>query len=119
MRGERVRDLKIRLQQLEHRRDDLERALSSAPSKPSQKAIDQLRSALAHVFKHGTPGQRKALVEANVAEINFEGDKLTPVFKIPEEATEPINDSTGSHGMVRAIPFVWCAARDSNPEPAD
>lgn len=55
--GERVRELRIRLQQLQHRRDDLEHALNEAPGKPSQKAVDQLRSTLSHVFKHGTPGK--------------------------------------------------------------
>ncbi|WP_018253865.1 recombinase family protein [Salinispora mooreana] len=102
--GQRVRDLKIRLERLARRRDDLEHALTTAPGKPSQKAIDQLRRDLAHVFRHGTPGQRKALIEANIAEIHFDGDKLVPVFKIPEEATEPVENSTGSSAAaVRAM----------------
>jgi site-specific DNA recombinase len=101
--GQRVRDLKIRLERLTHRRDDLEHALNTAPGKPSQKAVDQLRRDLAHVFRHGTPGQRKALIEANIAEIHFEGDRLIPVFKIPEEATRPVEESTGLSGVVRAM----------------
>jgi len=100
--GERVRDLKIRLERLARRRDDLEHALTTAPGKPSRQAIDTLRSDLAHVVHHGTPGQRKALIEENVAEIQFEGDRLIPVFKIPEEATEPVENSTGS-SVVRAM----------------
>ncbi len=42
--GERVRELKVRVQQLDQRRDDLTRALEEMPGKPSQKAIDRLRS---------------------------------------------------------------------------
>lgn len=38
--GHRVRHLKIRIQQLTHRRADLEHALNSAPARPSRQAID-------------------------------------------------------------------------------
>ncbi|WP_254548655.1 hypothetical protein [Catellatospora tritici] len=114
--GKRVRDLKVRLERLEHRRIDLEHALTSAPGKPSQKAIDRLRRDLAHVFRHGTPGQRKALIEANVAEIQFQGNRLIPVFKVPEEATEPVEESTGSPvASVRAMePVVHRGQRNAN-----
>lgn len=102
--GHRVRDLKIRIQQLTHRRADLEHALNSAPGRPSQQAIDKLRGILTHVLQHGTPGQRKALIEENIAEIQFKGTQLIPVFKIPEEATEPVEESTGSAvASVRAM----------------
>jgi site-specific DNA recombinase len=40
--GQRVRDHKTRLAQLAHRRDDLEYALTAAPGRPSQKAIEGL-----------------------------------------------------------------------------
>ncbi|MEV6969256.1 recombinase family protein [Hamadaea sp. NPDC051192] len=104
--GERVRELKIRIQQLTRRQTDLEHSLTSAPGKPSQQAIDQLRRDLAHVFRHGTPGQRKALIEANIAEIHFDGDQLIPVFKVPEEATRPVENSTGLASVRAMEPVV-------------
>lgn len=48
------------------------------------------------MLQHGTPGQRKALIEENIAEIRFNGTQLIPVFKILEEATEQVEESTGS-----------------------
>jgi site-specific DNA recombinase len=67
-------------------------------SKIRGQAPDALRRTLTHVFTHGTPGQRKAIIEANIAEITIDGYRIIPVFKIPEEATEPEED------VVRVIP---------------
>jgi hypothetical protein len=77
--------------------------LTEIPDRPSEKAITDLRRSLSHVFKHGTPGQRKAVIELNVAEITVDGDQIIPVFRIPGEATEPAENSTGSQDAVRAL----------------
>lgn len=53
------------------------------------------------MFAHGTAAQRKAMIEATVAEIRFEGTSLLPVFKVPEEATRPVAKTGLSSG-------TWC-----------
>ena len=47
------------------------------------RAIRRLRDNLATAFVHGTPGQRKAIIETHVSEIKIDGDRLIPIFKIP------------------------------------
>ncbi|GHJ45280.1 hypothetical protein Cs7R123_26220 [Catellatospora sp. TT07R-123] len=59
---------------------------------PSPKAIERLRQELADVLHHGTPGQRKAVIETHVAEIKIQGSTLTPVYKIPLEQLDQDND---------------------------
>lgn len=93
--GYRVRELDARREQLEHRRSDLERALMSVPADPRQKAINQLHRDLAQIFWRGSPGQRKALTEASIAEIRFEGDQLIPILKVPAEAAKRVEADRG------------------------
>ncbi len=65
------------------------------------------------MFRHGTAGQRKALIEANVAEIRFEEEKIIPVFKIPEEEVvrvmEPVVRRQGLEPRTRGL-RVRCSA---------
>lgn len=35
--------------------------------------------------QNGTPGQRKAVIETNIAEITVNGNKIIPVFRIPRK----------------------------------
>ena len=104
--GKRVAELRARLALLSRRHQDLEHRLTEPPSIPSEKAITELRQMLWAVFKHGTPGQRKAIIEINVEEITVEGDQIIPVFRLPEEATEPVENSTGSQYAVRVLPTM-------------
>jgi len=62
------------------------------------------------MLQHGTPGQRKAVIENHVAEIKIQGSKLTPVYKIPIEHLDqdndgPVDESTGPsfRTMVRVV----------------
>lgn len=34
-------------------------------------------------LRTGTPGQRKAIMETHIAGIQFDGDRLIPVYRIP------------------------------------
>ena len=92
--GQRVRDLTIRLDQLTTRRDELADLTQTPPPAPSPQAIERVRRDLAHVIAHGTPGQRKALIETHIAKITIEGEELTPTFLIP---TDYENDPTDTH----------------------
>jgi site-specific DNA recombinase len=98
----RTNAIQVKLGLLRNRREDLKHLLEQMPGQPSAKAVTQIRRALKHVFAHGTAAQRKAMIEATVAEIKFEGTSLIPVFKVPEEATRPVA-KTGLSGEVRAM----------------
>ncbi|HZM84511.1 MAG TPA: proton-conducting transporter membrane subunit [Candidatus Limnocylindrales bacterium] len=101
--GQRITALKTRLDQLHWRHRDLEHLLTETPGRPSEDAIVELRQTLTQVFRHGTPGQRKAVIEINVAEVTIDGNQIVPVFRIPQSATEPVEESTGSKEAVRAM----------------
>ncbi len=99
--GERVRDLKSRVERLTRRRTDLEHAAEPVLGRPSQQAVDQLRRDLAHVFRHGTPGQRKAIIGTHIVEIRIDGEQLIPTFKIPLRGADP---ETAGRPMSEASP---------------
>ncbi|MBL0888488.1 recombinase family protein [Myceligenerans indicum] len=65
--GRRVNDLTVKLDQLKTRHDELRQLCHDLPQLPSPTAIEQLRQDLAHVLRHGTPGQRKAVIETRVS----------------------------------------------------
>jgi site-specific DNA recombinase len=81
--GHRVRDLTIKLDQLRTRCDELAEQAASPAVAPSAQALQRPRDDLSAVFAHGTPGQRKAVIETHVAEIKIDGNGLIPIFKIP------------------------------------
>jgi site-specific DNA recombinase len=81
--GHRIRDLAVKLDQLKARQEELAQLTCHAPNPPDPAAIEHLRRHLAEVLTHGTPGQRKAIIETHVAEIKIEGTRLVPVFMIP------------------------------------
>jgi site-specific DNA recombinase len=99
----RIRALKTRLEQLARRKNDLERELVHEPAGPSEAAIRELRTQLAEVFKHGTPGWRKAIIEAHLAEVTLAEGKIVPVFRVPRKAQMPVEDPTGTSNAVRAM----------------
>jgi site-specific DNA recombinase len=51
--------------------------------------MDRLRRDLAEVLQHGTPGQRKAVIENHIAEIKIQGTLLLPIFLIPANDEGP------------------------------
>lgn len=83
--GHRVRDLTVKLDQLRTRRDELTEQTATPIASPSPRAIQQLRDDLAAVFAHGTPGQRKAVIETHVAAIKIDGNQTGPA----ETSTDP------------------------------
>ena len=95
--GHRIRDLTAKLDQLAARRADLADLIDSQPKLPSLDAIDQLRRNLAHVFDHGTPGQRKAIIGTHVAEIQIQGTQLIPIYKIHTDEEGPAETPAGPH----------------------
>jgi site-specific DNA recombinase len=94
--GHRVRDLTAKIHQLKARRDELEELTQAGPNTPSPRAIAELRSRIAHVFAHGTPGQRKAIIESHVDHIKIDGTQLIPFFRVPTSHGEQPTDDEGS-----------------------
>ncbi len=105
--GHRVQDLAIKLDQLKARQDELRQMCLDLPQPPSPRAVQRLRQDLAHVLTHGTPGQRKAVIESHIAEIKIAGDKLTPTYKIPTDQlgqqTEEEPDETSADSSFRTM----------------
>ncbi|WP_249714742.1 recombinase family protein [Rhizomonospora bruguierae] len=83
--GHRIDNLTAKLDQLKTRQDELRQLICDLPQLPNPKAIERLRQQLAHILRHGAPGQRKAIIETHVAEIKIQGSALIPVYKIPTE----------------------------------
>jgi hypothetical protein len=92
------------------RQDELAQFTGRRPNPPGPAAIAHLRRHLAEVLTHGTPGQRKAIIETHVAEIRIDGTRLIPVFMIPAADTdEPAETSTDPEfrTMVRVVDRTW------------
>jgi site-specific DNA recombinase len=92
--GSRVRDLSAKLDQLKIRKAELAELIHTQPEPPNAQAIEQLRRELGQVLAHGTPGQRKAVIEEHVAEIKIQGDQLIPIFMIPTNGQGPADTPT-------------------------
>jgi len=99
--GQRVRNLHTRLHQLQARRAEISDHASTEPAPPTATELADIRDLLAHVFAHGTPGQRKAVIETHIAEIRIQGDKIIPVFKLPNPGT---SDAPTNTSRVEDIP---------------
>jgi len=93
---------RARLDQITWRQNDLQHELTTEPVGPSQAAIDQLRRQLADVFRHGTPGQRKAVMDTHIAEITLNQSKIIPVFRVPAPTQTPVDNPTGGTETVRS-----------------
>jgi site-specific DNA recombinase len=91
--GHRIRDLTAKIEQLTARRADLTEMINSQPKPPSVDAMSQLRRTLADVLQHGTPGQRKAIIETHIAEIKIRGALLIPIFLVPADDEGPAESS--------------------------
>jgi hypothetical protein len=92
------------------RQDELAQFTDHRPNPPGPAAIAHLRRHLAEVLTHGTPGQRKAIIETHVAEIKIDGTRLVPVFMIPTgDSDGPAETSTDPEfrTMVRVVDRTW------------
>jgi site-specific DNA recombinase len=112
--GHRLRDLQTQAARLRHRQHDLTAAVNTEPQPPDPQTIDKIRASLAHVFAHGTPGQRKAAIEASVAEIKIEDDKLIPIFKIPDDTGEQPGRPDTTNPVRAMTPTVGRTRRHAN-----
>jgi site-specific DNA recombinase len=93
--GQRLTTLRMETTQLTARAAELEDALGSEPTAPPPGVIERLQAHLADILASGTPGERKATIEALVAEIRLTEEGVIPVFRIPGPHT-PIPEAPGT-----------------------
>lgn len=77
-------------------------------SPPSPKAIERLRRGLIHVLEHGTPGQRKAIIEANIAEIKIDGTCLRTRLHDPNRQRRRADRNLGRPLPTQLSFAQWC-----------
>jgi site-specific DNA recombinase len=109
--NDRMRKLSDKITQLTHRRDELTDQLSHAPIAPPAMILDELTNHIADIIHTGNPAQRKALIEALVAEVKITGPHtIIPVFRIPQPpaTNTTITDNTKA---VAARPAATASAR--------
>jgi site-specific DNA recombinase len=81
--GQRLKTLHDQIAQLTVRAEALTQALSDEPAPPPPGVIADLQVCLADAIASGTPAERKAAIEALVAEVRITDHGLIPVFRIP------------------------------------
>ncbi len=85
--GPRIRELRDQIEQLKTRRDELADTIHAEPAEPPPATIDRLRHYLSDTITNGTSAERKAAIEALVAEIQLTEQGAIPVFRIPGPGT--------------------------------
>jgi site-specific DNA recombinase len=83
--GTRLRALRNEIEQLRARHAELEDQLNNVPTAPPPGTIDRLRQHLTTVINSGSHAERKATIEALVAEIKITNEGVIPVFRIPNQ----------------------------------
>ncbi len=109
--GDRLKELRSDIALLKARADELADTMAGEPAPPSPGTIERLQTYLAEVLASGTPAERKAVIEALVAEIRITEEGVIPVLRVPGPRT-PIpggNDTATSaatepvRAMVRSV----------------
>jgi site-specific DNA recombinase len=85
--GDRLKVLRGEVTQLTARADELADAMGSEPAPPPPGTIERLHTYLADTIASGTPAERKAAIEALVAEVRITTEGVIPVFRIPSPRT--------------------------------
>ncbi len=85
--GPRIRELRQRLTLLGARQAELEADLANQPTTPPLSTIARIRRQLNQIINCGTEVERKAAVEALIAEVRVTKDGIIPMLKIPDEHT--------------------------------
>ena len=95
--GRRINELQIQLDQLTTQQAELGPAEDVRP--PDEDDIERLRQRLGDVFRSGTLGQRKAVIETHIAEIRLVDDRLIPVYRIPADGFRAQGLNVGRTGL--------------------
>ena len=86
----RLGQLKSRSGQLRGRRDELAREVGTVPTMPPAATLRNIADHIDEIIGAGSLSQRKALIEALVAQIKITGPgRIVPVFRIPQPEPDP------------------------------
>jgi site-specific DNA recombinase len=86
----RLAQLKARSRQLRARREELASELTSVPAPPPPATLRQVADHIDEIIDSGSHNQRKALIEALVAQVKITGPaRIVPVFRIPQPQAGP------------------------------
>ena len=100
----RLAQLKARSHQLRARHDELTSELTDVPAPPLPAALRQVADHIDEIIGVGTYTQRKALIEALVANVKITGPgRVVPVFRIPQATGAEHADISSEVSGVRAM----------------
>ena len=100
--GHRLKALRGEIEQLKAHADELADSMDREPAPPLPGTIKRLQTYLADTISSGTPAERKAAIEALVAEIRITDEGVIPVFRIPAPDTPTSSDGASSDGASAA-----------------
>lgn len=100
----RLFQLKDRTWQLRARRDQLASQLDAEPAIPPPATLRGVADHIDQVIGSGGHSQRKALIEALVAQVKITGPgRIIPVFRVPQATGTRQADCSGEASGVRAM----------------
>jgi site-specific DNA recombinase len=102
--GDRLARLKGRSRQLAARRDELASQVDAEPAMPPPATLREVAGHIDQIIAAGSHSQRKALVEALVAQVKITGPgRIVPVFRIPQATGTGQTNSSSQVSGVRAM----------------
>jgi len=113
----RLAQLNARSRQPAARRRELASALAATPAAPPPATLQQVANHIDQVVSSGSHNQRKALIEALVAQVKITGPgRIVPVFRIPQPETgtyDPATPEAGVRAMTNLVGPVVSSFRTS------
>ncbi len=99
--GNRVKAVGRKLAELRSRKAELEAATAfEQPSTPTESGLAEIRASIRSAIQDGPAPQRKALVQALVAEVRVQGrEAIQPVFRVPDGQVRPLVGLVGATGV--------------------
>jgi site-specific DNA recombinase len=102
--GHRLKTLQGEITQLKARAAELSDTISAEPAMPEPGTIETIQGYLTDVIISGTPAERKAAIEALIAEIRITEEGVIPVFRIPGPPTPATDgDNTAANGAASPV----------------
>ncbi len=112
---DRLTALRAKTTQLQARRDEFTELLDQASAAPSDDQLDHLAEHIDAILDHGSPAQRKALIEQLVHEIQIVGpSRIRPIYRIPRRSQHPEQGPDDQ----RAVRTMGNLVGDAGIEPA-
>ncbi len=101
--GYRLKTLQAEITQLKARAAELADTISTEPAMPEPGTTETIQDYLTDVINGGTPAERKAAIEALIAEIRISDEGVIPVFRIPAPRTPADGERTATDGATSPV----------------